>query len=66
MNCKDPGGLSLSTNNEEKVQGDSMISNKTVLVEEKTHLVGFPFSTETASLITTALLNQQVFVQVLP
>ena len=38
-----------------------MISNKTVLVEEKTHLVGFPFSTETASLITTALLNQRVF-----
>lgn len=61
MNCKHPGGLSLSTNNEEKVQGDSMISNKTVLVEEKTHLVGFPFSTETASLITTALLNQRVF-----
>ena len=45
MNYKDPGGLSLSTNNEEKIQGDSMISNKTVLVEEKTHLVGFPFST---------------------
>ena len=42
----------------EKEGGD--IINKTDLVEEKAHMIGFPFTKTAASQVATALCNQQV------
>lgn len=41
-------------------EGVDNITNKTVLVEEKARLIGFPFTKAAASLVASALSNQQV------
>ncbi len=48
-----------SSKTEEK-EGEDIITDKTDLVEEKTHIIGFPFTKTAESQVATALGNQQV------
>ncbi len=48
-----------SSKTEEK-EGEDIITDKTDLVEEKTHIIGFPFTKTAESQVATALGNQQM------
>ena len=48
-----------SSKTEEK-EGEDIITDKTDLVEETAHIIGFPFTKTAESQVATALSNQQV------